>query len=60
VHRQDREQRLERPHERLTPFAQREPNPSVFFQYRRRDDEADGTRTLGRQNAAWHATKEQP
>jgi hypothetical protein len=55
-----REQRLKRTHERLTPFAEGKPDPSVLFQNRRRDDEADGARAPRRQNTAGHATKKHP
>ena len=60
VHRQHRELRLECPHERFTPSAECEPDPSVFLEDRRRDDEADSAGTPSRQNTARHAPKEKP
>ena len=57
---EQREQGVERTCKRLAPFAECEPNPSVFFSNERRVDEADDARTPRRQNTARHATKREP
>ena len=60
VRRQYREPRVERTDERRTPFAELTLKPSVFFQNRRRRDDANRTRAPRYQSMVGHAISENP